>query len=127
MIEVETALLLLLFTVPILYWIWYRKKRLTVLQRHGIPVPEGNFFTGNFLALIDNNVPQIGQWIKEHGKVFGYYFGSDPSVVIADPDLIRQIQIRVSIILIPSILSHCILSGLPQLHIKTESVTSWRY
>ncbi|XP_013792852.2 cytochrome P450 3A6-like, partial [Limulus polyphemus] len=34
------------------------------------------------------------EWIKKYGKICGFYFGRLPMIIVADLDLLRQIQIK---------------------------------
>lgn len=34
------------------------------------------------------------EWTKKYGKVFGYYQGSTPVLLVADPDMAREIFIK---------------------------------
>ena len=36
----------------------------------------------------------LAKWSQTYGKVFGYYEGSKPVLVVADPDMVREILIK---------------------------------
>lgn len=95
MLDSTTVKILVSLLIPIAYWIWWRYRRLTLLSRCGIPGPRTSFWTGNFLDLLQGNVPTIGKWIKEHGKIVSYNMGV-PTVGVADAELVRLIQVKVS-------------------------------
>lgn len=93
MISTSTLQLCIPFVILVAYWAWKRRRSLTLLKRHGIPGPKADFFFGNMLHVQNKNVIAINKWIKEYGKVIGI-FEVGPTVVIADADLARQIQIK---------------------------------
>lgn len=95
MLEHKTATIVTLVLVLVTYWVWWRYRRFSLLRRCGIPGPKSSFWFGNFGHLLTGNVPMIGQWMKEHGKVIGFIEGI-PTVAIADADLVRLIQVKVS-------------------------------
>lgn len=71
-----------------------RRRRLRVLKKCNIPGPEGRFFDGNFFELMSQNVPTVSEWYKKYGRVFGYYIGSRPRVVVSDLNLLRKILVK---------------------------------
>ena len=93
--DANTLKLLVALLIPVAYWLFLRHRRMTLLSRYGIPVPPGSFWTGHFAQLVSQGVPVKKQWFKEYGRVFGYNFGI-PSISIADADLARKIQVKVS-------------------------------
>lgn len=72
-----------------------RKRRQRVLKECNIPGPEARFFDGNFFKLMKNqNVLTVSEWYKKYGRVFGYYIGSRPRVVVSDLNLLRKILVK---------------------------------
>lgn len=64
-------------------------------ERDGIPGPKPTFFIGNLRDFV--NVDPLQKFVeltKRYGKVFGYYEGLTPSIVVSDPVLIEQILVK---------------------------------
>lgn len=91
--EVLFSLLLVLVSAS-LSWFLRRKWKLGLFKRHGIPGPEPDFFWGNFLQLKEDRVQVMERWIAEYGKVFGYYSGEMPYIVVSDPELVKQCLVK---------------------------------
>ncbi|KAH9380513.1 hypothetical protein HPB48_008448 [Haemaphysalis longicornis] len=34
------------------------------------------------------------RWIAEHGKVFGFYMGEQPFMVVSDPEMVKQCLVK---------------------------------
>lgn len=52
-------------------------------------------FIGNLARYAIKGAPALCQELQpKYGKVFKFWFGSDPWVVISDPDLARQLSLR---------------------------------
>ncbi|XP_076348469.1 cytochrome P450 3A5-like [Tachypleus tridentatus] len=47
-----------------------------------------------FFSLLKGAIKCHEEWIKKYGKICGFYFGRLPIVIVADLDLLRQIQIK---------------------------------
>lgn len=82
--------------VLVLSFLYYdRKRRQSRLRKNNIPGPEPRFFGGNFFEIKNKgNVPTITDWYKTYGRVFGYYIGSEPRVVVSDLNLLRKILVK---------------------------------
>ncbi|KAH6945976.1 hypothetical protein HPB50_010970 [Hyalomma asiaticum] len=91
--EVLFSLLLVLVSAS-LSWFLRRKWKLGLFKRHGIPGPEPDFFWGNFLQLKEDRVQVMERWIAEYGKVFGYYNGEMPYIVVSDPEMVKQCLVK---------------------------------
>ncbi|XP_076348292.1 cytochrome P450 3A24-like [Tachypleus tridentatus] len=90
MLLVVTVLLLLVVT-----WFRWRQKKLSFFQNLGIPGPKPNLFFGNLREFQTKGVIKCHEeWIKKYGKICGYYLGRLPMIIVADLDLLRQIQIK---------------------------------
>uniref|UniRef100_A0A8C9YV96 Thromboxane-A synthase n=1 Tax=Sander lucioperca TaxID=283035 RepID=A0A8C9YV96_SANLU len=66
----------------------------SVLSRCGIKHPKPIPFLGNLLMFRQGFFNPLSDLIKTHGRVCGYYLGRRPVVVIADPDMLRQVMVR---------------------------------
>lgn len=51
-------------------------------------------FFGNLFMFREGFIDALTDLIKTHGRICGYYFGRRPMVVIADPDIIKQVLVR---------------------------------
>ena len=50
---------------------------------------------GNFVELMAEGTFKLFRvWTEKYGKVFGFYEGSIPTLVVADPDVVREILIK---------------------------------
>ena len=68
---------------------------MSILARNGIPGPKPNLFYGNIFEYTDKPfIYKHKEWFKKYGKVMGFYMGSKPVVLVADPDLAKNIQIK---------------------------------
>lgn len=75
------------------YYSWIH----TYWKRRGISGPQGWPFLGSFHELADVNNPRviiIQNWAKKFGKVFGYYEGATPVLVVGDPDMLQEMFIK---------------------------------
>uniref|UniRef100_A0A671YJX6 Thromboxane-A synthase n=1 Tax=Sparus aurata TaxID=8175 RepID=A0A671YJX6_SPAAU len=66
----------------------------SVLSRCGIKHPKPIPFYGNIFMFRQGFFKPITELIKTHGRVCGYYLARRPVVVVADPDMLRQIMVR---------------------------------
>ncbi|CAL8358176.1 unnamed protein product [Lota lota] len=66
----------------------------STLSRCGIKHPKPLPFFGNLFMFRQGFFDPINQIIMKHGRVCGYYIGRRPIVVLADPDIIRQVTVK---------------------------------
>ena len=85
---------LLLFVAFFLYW--YGTRGFSDLKKLNAPGPKPIAFLGNFLeAWKYNGIYQMHlAFLKKYGKVFTICLGGRPSLVIADPELLKQIMVK---------------------------------
>ncbi|XP_078113754.1 thromboxane-A synthase [Sander vitreus] len=88
----SVTLSLFLIFLGLLYW--YSIYPFSVLSRCGIKHPKPIPFLGNLLMFRQGFFNPLNDLIKTHGRVCGYYLGRRPVVVIADPDMLRQVMVR---------------------------------
>ncbi|CAN9498748.1 unnamed protein product [Ophioblennius macclurei] len=86
------TLSLFLILVGLIYW--YSVYPFSVLSRCGIKHPKPIPFYGNLFMFRDGFFKPLNELIKTYGKVCGYYLARRPVVVVADPDMLRQIMVR---------------------------------
>ncbi|KAM4572549.1 thromboxane-A synthase [Odontesthes bonariensis] len=88
----SVTLSLFIIFLGLLYW--YSVYPFSVLSRCGIKHPKPMPFYGNIFMFREGFFKSLNDIIKTHGRVCGYYLGRRPVVVIADPDMLRQIMVR---------------------------------
>ncbi|CAN7992800.1 unnamed protein product [Ixodes hexagonus] len=77
-----------------LLWVLNRRHQQGLFKRHGIPGPEPDLLDGNFTQLREDRIEVMERWIKEYGKVFGYYVGEVPYMVLTDLEMIKQCFVK---------------------------------
>lgn len=85
--------LVAVFAVLAGYFKWIH----TYWRRRGIDGPVGIPFLGSFYDLSDKEKPRgflINKWTKQFGKVFGYYEGAIPVLVVSDTDMLQELFIK---------------------------------
>ncbi|XP_076323560.1 cytochrome P450 3A27-like [Tachypleus tridentatus] len=88
---VTIVLFIILFTI----WILRRRKHFNSFVKLGIPGPKPNLLFGNMWELYwKGPLSCLQSWIDQHGKVFIYFFGMRPVLVVMDLDLLKEIQIK---------------------------------
>ncbi|KAM7414188.1 hypothetical protein PAMA_019147 [Pampus argenteus] len=90
--RLPVTLSLFLIFLGLLYW--YSVYPFSVLSRCGIKHPKPIPFFGNLFMFRQGFLNPINDLIKTHGRVCGYYLGRRPVVVVADPDMLRQVMVR---------------------------------
>ncbi|GAB6030044.1 hypothetical protein CHUAL_005727 [Chamberlinius hualienensis] len=81
----------------VVYLIYNRFQSFTVFNRMNVKGPQPHFFYGNMHKLelgTEKPVEVMAKWQKEYGKVYGYYKGTLPCLVVTDLDLLKKILIR---------------------------------
>jgi cytochrome P450 family 3 subfamily A len=75
---------------------FYRRTiRMSILKRNGIPGPTPQLIFGNLRDYNSKGYNECFEiWKKKYGRVFGYYLGAKPFVVVTDPELLKLIQIK---------------------------------
>uniref|UniRef100_A0A671M1S3 Thromboxane-A synthase n=1 Tax=Sinocyclocheilus anshuiensis TaxID=1608454 RepID=A0A671M1S3_9TELE len=77
-----------------LNFIWYSISPYSVLERCGIKHPKPSPFFGNLMMFRDGFFKAQSDLIKKYGRICGYYIGRRPIVIIADPDMLRQVMVK---------------------------------
>ncbi|XP_056907891.1 thromboxane-A synthase isoform X3 [Takifugu flavidus] len=81
-----------LLLLGLLYW--YSVHPFSVLSRNGIKHPKPLPFFGNLFMFRQGFFNPLNDLIKTHGRVCGYYLGRKPVVVVADPEMLRQVMVK---------------------------------
>ncbi|KAH9360022.1 hypothetical protein HPB48_009581 [Haemaphysalis longicornis] len=93
----STVLLALTFLlVAFAAWAVRRRHKQGLLKRYGFPGPTPNLFFGNWLELKKDRIKVMEEWAQRYGRVYGYYEGEVPKVVIGDMDVIKECFIKQS-------------------------------
>ena len=91
MLLIIISVLLVLITYLFISRVRYMSK----LARNGIPGPKPNLIYGNmFEVRALATIKKQEELIKKYGKIVGYYIGRRPTVLVADPELAKNIQIK---------------------------------
>ncbi|XP_076741697.1 thromboxane-A synthase-like [Maylandia zebra] len=90
--RISVTLSLFLIFLGLLYW--YSVRPFSVLSRYGIKHPKPVPFFGNLFMFQQGFFKPLNDLIKTYGKVCGYYLGRRPVVVVADPDMLRQVLVK---------------------------------
>nr|XP_014266203.1 thromboxane-A synthase-like [Maylandia zebra] len=88
----KISVTLFLIFLGLLYW--YSVRPFSVLSRCGIKHPKPVPFFGNLFMFQQGFFKPLNDLIKTYGKVCGYYLGRRPVVVVADPDMLRQVLVK---------------------------------
>ena len=85
---------ILLLVVLFLYW--YGTRGFADLKKLNVPGPKPTPFLGNYFELGKYNGLHLMffDYIKKYGKVFAVCLGSRPTLVVAEPELVKQIMIK---------------------------------
>ncbi|KAJ8382747.1 hypothetical protein SKAU_G00035250 [Synaphobranchus kaupii] len=89
---VSVSVCLVLLFLGLLYW--YSIFPYSVLAKCGIRHPKTMPFYGNLFLFRKGFFDAHTELINTYGKVCGYYLGRRPVVVVADPDMLRQIMVK---------------------------------
>ncbi|XP_056334414.1 thromboxane-A synthase [Danio aesculapii] len=86
-----TVCLFLLF-LSLLYW--YSISPFSTLERCGIKHPKPFPFIGNLMMFRNSFFDDVNNIILQIGRVCVYYIGRRSTVIIADPDMLRQVMVK---------------------------------
>lgn len=91
-----TGVLISILVILIVSYIRVIRKDYQFFERLNIPGPKPIFFFGSFLDIAKTKRISISikQWTEKYGRIFGYYEGHTPILVISDPDLLQEIFIK---------------------------------
>lgn len=83
-----------LFSIFLVLLYWYSVYPYSVLARCGIRHPKTSPFFGNMFMFRQGFFGCHTELINKYGRVCGYYLGRRAVVVVADPDMLRQIMVK---------------------------------
>lgn len=83
-----------LFSIFLVLLYWYSVFPYSVLARCGIRHPKTSPFFGNMFMFRQGFFGCHTELINKYGRVCGYYLGRRAVVVVADPDMLRQIMVK---------------------------------
>ncbi|CAF1393605.1 unnamed protein product [Rotaria sp. Silwood1] len=91
-----TSILVALFLILIIAYGWHIHQAYSFFTRLEIPGPPPRFFFGNFLDILKSKrfSLSIQEWTEKYGRIFGYFEGHTPVLVIADPDILQDVFIK---------------------------------
>ena len=86
----------LVLLVGLLFLYWYGTRGFAALKKLNVPGPKPIPFFGNFLEAKKYGGLHLMHldYLKKYGKVFAICLGGKPSLVVADPELLKQIMIK---------------------------------
>ena len=89
------AIASLLFLV-VLFLYWCGTRGFADLKKLNVPGPKPIPFLGNFLHLRKYNGLHLlcEDYVKKYGKVFAICLGSRPTLVVAEPEMVKQIMTK---------------------------------
>ncbi|XP_071382422.1 thromboxane-A synthase-like [Centroberyx affinis] len=88
----SVSLSLFLIFLALLYW--YSVFPYSVLSQCGIKHPKPSPFLGNALLFHQGFFHPTIDLIKTYGRVCGYYMGRNAVVLVADPDILKQVLVK---------------------------------
>ncbi|XP_070556749.1 cytochrome P450 3A29-like [Ptychodera flava] len=90
--ELSMSLLLVITVVILLYL--YATWTFSTFKNMGIPGPKPWPLFGNIFEMSAGIYKKDLEWVNKYGKVFGTYEGREPVLVIADPEICKQICVK---------------------------------
>lgn len=81
--------------VFVVRWFVKRRQHFNYFKKLEIPGPEPSIFFGNMMELY-KKTPTVAyrEWIDKYGKVVGYFNGYRPVLLIADLELLKNVQVK---------------------------------
>jgi cytochrome P450 len=91
-----TGVLISILLIIIVAYLWHIRKIYSFFERLNIPGPSPKLFFGNFIDIVKTKRVSIAinQWTEKYGRIYGYFEGHTPILVISDPDLLQDIFIK---------------------------------
>ncbi len=91
-----TGILLALFLVVIVAYSWHIRRAYQFFTKLNIPGPPPVLFFGNVLDIIKSRQLSltIQKWTGKYSRIFGFFEGHTPILVISDPDILQDVFIK---------------------------------
>ncbi|CAF4032085.1 unnamed protein product [Rotaria sordida] len=91
-----TAILVTILLILIISYGWHIHRAYSFFTRLNIPGSPPRFFVGNLLEILESKrlSLKIQEWTKKYGRIFGYFEGHTPILVISDPDILQDVFIK---------------------------------
>ncbi|CAF2955596.1 unnamed protein product [Rotaria sp. Silwood2] len=91
-----TGILITVLLAVIIAYFFHLRQAYEFFKRLNIPGPPPILLFGNFLDFVKTKRLSISitQWTEKYGRIFGYFEGHTPILVISDPDLLQDIFIK---------------------------------
>jgi cytochrome P450 len=91
-----TGILISILVVVIVAYLSHIRKIYNFFNRFNIPGPPPALFFGNLgdVAKTKRLSISITEWTEKYGRIFGYYEGHTPILVVSDPDVLQDIFIK---------------------------------
>jgi hypothetical protein len=94
------GLILRLVAITFIALVWYGFRFMIVLTAMGIPHPKPIPFLGNLGEWIAKTyLVAMRNWQSQYGKIYGFYLGRNPTIVVADAVLFEQLMVKQQAIL----------------------------
>jgi thromboxane-A synthase len=89
------SIIVAIVIIGLFLWAKKRSKKLKVFEELSIPGPKPNIFCGNLWDIYTKNpLVAINEWKQKYGRIFGYYFGFKPILVVTDLELLKHVMVK---------------------------------
>ncbi|CAF1145873.1 unnamed protein product [Adineta steineri] len=91
-----TCILLAVLFILIIAYLWHIRSTYEFFTKLNIPGPPPVLFFGNFLDIIKSKRSSLSihKWTEKYGRIFGYFEGHTPILVVSDPDVLQDVFIK---------------------------------
>lgn len=92
----QPSLIASILTIVVLFIYWSGTRGFANLKKMNVPGPKPLPFLGNMLELKKYGALHLLHldYLKKYGKVFTVSLGGKPSLVVGDPELLKQIMVK---------------------------------